>query len=74
MEEYFYTTNDRIETPAGDLCSQPEKISLKFETVNSQRKNICEKNFSDLFEPRIHNIEARKILKKMDLVKTNLSI
>lgn len=44
-EEYFYTTNDRIETPAGDLRSQSEKISLVFETVNSQRNNIWKKIF-----------------------------
>lgn len=45
LEEYFYTTNDRIETPAGDLRSQSEKISLVFETVNSQRNNIWKKIF-----------------------------
>lgn len=43
LEEYFYTSNHRIETPAGDLCGQSEVISLRFETVNSQRKNIWEK-------------------------------
>lgn len=45
LEEYFYTTNDRIETPAGDLRSQSEKIPLVFETVNSQRNNIWKKIF-----------------------------
>lgn len=75
LEEYFYTTNNRIETPAGDLCSQLEKISFMFETVTSQRKNTCEKFLSDPFELRAHKIETRKVLKeKIDLVKTNPSI
>lgn len=75
LEEYFYTTNDRLEIPAGDLCRQSEKISLMFETVTSQRKNSCVKILSEPFELRTYKIETTKVLKeKIDLVKTNPSI
>lgn len=76
LEEYFYTTNGRIETPAGDLCSQSEeKYPSGLKQSIHRGRTFAKKILSDPFELGIHKIETRKVLKeKMDLVKTNPSV